>query len=109
MAGSQAVITHDATGQARYVEYYPPDIPLSQVIVEYGQAVSELTGSALFVIDRAVNAVALAIAFKAHHLGLLAMLDDNEYHGLDGFNSPRQTHSGPVQGSSALSPAQAGR
>ena len=89
MAGSQAVVTHDESGQARFVEYYPLDIPLSQVIVEYCQEVSELTGSSLFVIDRAVNSVALAIAFKAHHLGLLSMLDDNEYQGLDSFTATR--------------------
>ena len=89
MAGSQAVVTHDEHGHARYVAYYPPDISLSQVIVGYCQAVSELTGSALFVIDRAVNSVALAITFKAHHLGLLSMLDDNEYQGLDSFEATR--------------------
>ncbi len=89
MAGSQAVVTHDEHGQARFVEYYPPDIPLLQVIVGYCQEVSELTGSALFVIDRAVNSVALAITFKAHHLGLLSMLDDNEYQGLDSFAATR--------------------
>ncbi len=30
MAGSQAVIAHDDTGQALCVAYYPPDMPLSQ-------------------------------------------------------------------------------
>src|SRR5262249_26430074 len=54
MAGSQAVIAHDETGHAVFVEYHPPDIHLSQVIVAYGQQVAWATGSALFVIDRAV-------------------------------------------------------
>ena len=29
MAGSQAVISHDETGQAVFVAYYPPDLHLS--------------------------------------------------------------------------------
>ena len=87
MAGSQAVIAHDDTGQALCVAYYPPDMPLSQVIVAYCHKVGTATGSALFVIDRAVNAVALARAFDAQGLGLLCMLDDNEHHGLESFEA----------------------
>jgi hypothetical protein len=87
MAGSQGVIAHDDTGQAVFVAYYPPDIHLSHVIVTYCQHVAEATGSALFVIDRAVNAVALAKAFDDHDLGLLCMLDDNEHTGLGSFES----------------------
>jgi len=87
MAGSQAVIAHDETGQALFVAYYPPDIHLSQVIVAYCQKVGAATGSALFVIDRAVNAVAMARAFNDQGLGLLCMLDDNEYQGLDSFEA----------------------
>ncbi|MGC1955965.1 MAG: hypothetical protein WA970_26025 [Gammaproteobacteria bacterium] len=87
MAGSQAVITHDERGQARFVEYYPPDVQLSQIIVGYCQQVSGVTGSSLFVIDRAVNSVALAAEFTAHQLGLLSMLDDNEYQGLASFEA----------------------
>lgn len=85
MAGSQAVIAHDDTGQAVFVAYYPPDIHLSQVIVAYCQQVAQSTGSALFVIDRAVNSVALAQAFANKDLGLLCMLDDNEHQGLGSF------------------------
>ena len=33
MAGSQAVIAHDDTGQAVFVAYYPPDIHVSHIIV----------------------------------------------------------------------------
>jgi hypothetical protein len=45
------------------------------------------TGSALFVIDRAVNSVALAGAFDAQGLGLLGLLDDNEPAGLESFEA----------------------
>ena len=87
MAGSQAVIAHDDTGQALFVAYYPPDIHVSQVIVAYCQRVALATGRALFVIDRAVNSVALARAFDDQGLGLLCMLDDNEHEGLESFEA----------------------
>ncbi len=85
MAGSQAVIAHDDAGQAVFVAYYPPDIHMSQIIVAYCQQVAEATGSVVFVIDRAVKAVALAQAFHDQDLGLLCMLDDNEHAGLESF------------------------
>jgi len=87
MAGSQAVSAHDDTGQTLFVAYYPPDIHLSQIIVAYCQQVGAATGSVLFVIDRAVNAVAMARAFDEQGLGLLCMLDDNEHQGLDSFEA----------------------
>ena len=87
MAGSQAVIAHNEAGQALFVAYYPPDLPLSQVIVAYCQQVAVATGSTLFVIDRAVNAVAMAWAFTERDLGLLCMLDDNEHDGLESFEA----------------------
>jgi hypothetical protein len=87
MAGSQAVIAHDDAGQALFVAYYPPDIHLSQVIVAYCQRVALATGRSLFVIDRAVNSVALAAAFDEQGLGLLCMLDDNEHAGLESFEA----------------------
>jgi len=87
MAGSQAVIAHDDGGQAVFVAYYPPDMHVSQVIVAYCQQVALATGRALFVIDRAVNAVALAQAFDEKELGLLCMLDDNEHAGLESFEA----------------------
>lgn len=87
MAGSQGVIAHDNTGQAVFVAYYPPDIHVSHVIVAYCQHVAEATGSTLFVIDRAVNSVALARAFDDQDLGLLCMLDDNEHAGLGSFET----------------------
>jgi hypothetical protein len=55
MAGSQAVIAHDQSGQAVFVEYYAPDMHLSQIILAYCQKVSEATGRAVFVIDRRVS------------------------------------------------------
>ena len=87
MAGSQAVIAHDDAGQALFVAYYPPDLHLSQVIVASCQRGALATGSSLFVIDRAVNAVAMAGAFDAQGLGLLCMLDDNEHAGLESFEA----------------------
>jgi len=87
MAGSQAVIAHNDTGHAVLVMYYPPDIHLSQLIVAYCQKVVEATGSVLFVIDRAVNSVAMACAFDDQGLGLLSMLDDNEHEGLESFEA----------------------
>jgi len=87
MAGSQAVIAHDEAGQALFVAYYPPDVHLSQVLVAYCEKVAEATGTALFVIDRAVNAVAMARAFDDKDLGLLCMLDDNEHQGLESFEA----------------------
>jgi len=87
MAGSQAVIAHDAAGQAIFVAYHPPDIHVSQVILAYCQQVALATGSLLFVIDRAANALALACAFDAQGLGLLCMLDDNEHAGVESFEA----------------------
>src|SRR5205823_9360856 len=87
MAGSQAVIAQDDTGQGLFVEYHPPDRHLSQFIVDYCQKVALATGVAVFVIDRAANAVALARAFDHQAFGLLCMLDDNEHHGLESFEA----------------------
>jgi hypothetical protein len=87
MAGSQAVITHDEAGQGLFGEYHPPDQHLSQFIVDYCQKVALATGSSVFVIDRAANALALARAFAHQDFGLLCMLDDNEHHGLESFEA----------------------
>jgi len=87
MAGSHAVIAHNEAGHALFVAYYPPDIHVSQVIVAYCHQVALATGTALFVIDRAVNAVAIACAFDNQGFGLLSMLDDNEHDGLDSFEA----------------------
>ena len=87
MAGSQAVISHDESGQAVYVGYYPPDVHLSQLILAYCEQVALATGVDLFVIDRAVNSKAMAQAFDEAGLGLLCMLDDNEHHGIESFEA----------------------
>src|SRR5688572_27392967 len=87
MAGSQAVIAHNEAGHALFVQYYPPDMHLSHIIVSYCQQVTMATGTPLFVIDRAVNSVAMAWAFAAQGLGLLSMLDDNEHQGLESFTA----------------------
>jgi hypothetical protein len=87
MAGSQAIIAHNEAGHALFVAYYPPDIHVSQVIVAYCHQVALATGTSLFVIDRAVNAVAIACAFDHQGFGLLSMLDDNEHDGLDSFEA----------------------
>ncbi len=63
MAGSHAVIAHNEAGHARFVQYYPPDRHLSPIIVASCQQVAIATGTTRFVIDRAVNAVAMACAF----------------------------------------------
>jgi hypothetical protein len=63
MAGSQALIAHNEAAQGLLVAYYAPDLPLSQIIVAYGQQLVMITGSDLFVIDRAVNSLAMAQAF----------------------------------------------
>ena len=89
MAGSQAVIAHSDTGQTVFVEYHPPDRQVSRVIVPYCQQVVAATGSVLFVIDRAVNSLAMACAFAERDWGLLCMLDDNEHQGLKSFEATR--------------------
>ncbi len=87
MAGSQAVIAHNEAGYAVFVAYHPPDIHLSRLIVAYCHKVVEATGSTVFVIDRAVNSLAVAVAFTQQDWGLLCMLDDNEHHGLESFEA----------------------
>jgi len=87
MAGSQALIAHNDKGQALFVTYHPPDVHVSRVIVDYCHKVARATGVALFVIDRAVNAVAIACAFDEQGLGLLCMLDENEHDGLKSFEA----------------------
>jgi hypothetical protein len=87
MAGSQAMIAHNDAGQALFVAYHPPDMHLSHLIVAYCQQVVVATGTSLFVIDRAVNAVAIARAFDNQGWGLLSMLDDNAHQGLASFDA----------------------
>jgi hypothetical protein len=86
MAGSQAIIAHNQFGQAVFVEYYAPDIRMPRMIVSYCQKVVRATGIEVFVIDREVNSVELARCFEKSELGLLSMLDKNEYDGLSSWN-----------------------
>jgi hypothetical protein len=85
MAGSQAVIAHNEAGHAVFVAYHPPDIHVSRIIVPYCQQLVEATGSPLFVIDRAVNTLAMASACAEQDWGVLCMRDDNEHQGLESF------------------------
>jgi hypothetical protein len=81
MTGSHAIIAQREPGHGLFGEDHPPAIHLSQVMVAYGQQGAVAPGSALCVIDRAVNAVAMACAFDQQGLGLLCLLDDNEQQG----------------------------
>jgi hypothetical protein len=87
MAGSQAVIAHDAAGQGLFVAYHPPDQHLSQCIVASCQKVALVTGLFVLVIDRAVNSLALARAFDPQDFGRLCMRDENAHHGLESFDA----------------------
>jgi hypothetical protein len=62
MAGSQAVVAHNEDGHALLVDYYPPDIRLPRMILDYCQRIVSTTGIELFVIDREVNSVNMAPA-----------------------------------------------
>jgi hypothetical protein len=99
MAGSHAVMAHNEAGYAVFVAYHPPDIHLSRIIVAYWQKVVEATGSTVFGIDRAVNALAVAVAFAKQDWGLLCMLDDHEHHGLE---SCAATPEGPLDDGSQV-------
>src|SRR6266851_5195406 len=81
MAGSQAVIAHNEAGYAVFVAYHPPDLHLSRIIVASCHKVAEATGSTVCVIDRAVNSLAVAVAFTTQDWGLRCLLDDHEHHG----------------------------
>lgn len=87
MAGSQAIVTQNEHGHALAVEYYPPDIRMPHFIVEYCRKVAETTTINVFVIDREVNSVDLARQFEENEMGLLSMLDKNEYNGLSSWTT----------------------
>jgi hypothetical protein len=89
MAGSQAVMTHNQEGQAVFVAYQPPDIRMPHFILAYCQQLVTVTGVEVFVIDREVNSVELARLFHGAHLGLLSMLDRNQYDGLSSWDTTR--------------------
>ena len=85
MAGSNTVVAHNESGQAIFLSYYSPDIRLNHVILDYCEKVVEATGIKVFVIDREVNSADMGRHFAACELGLLSMLDKNEYKGLVSF------------------------
>jgi len=89
MAGSQAIVAHNNEGQAVFVAYQPPDIRMPHFILAYCQQIVAVTGVEVFVIDREVNSVELARQFKGAQLGLLSMLDRNQYDGLSSWDTTR--------------------
>ena len=72
---------------------------VSGLLVAYCHKVVEATGSALFVIDRAVNSQAMAAACATQDWGFLCRLDDNEQHGLESFQT---TWEGPLDDGSQV-------
>ena len=87
MAGSQAVVSHDDNGHGCFIEYYPPDAQMPQFLIRYCLKVVECTGNKNFVIDRAANSIALARDFDENKIGLLCMLNDDQYTGEDSFKT----------------------
>jgi len=103
MPGSNAVISHNERGDALFVEYFPPDIRLPKVIAEYCEKIVSMTGIKLFVIDREINSLSVACMFESKGLGLISMLDKNEYNDLSDWDTQiigeledgSKVHSGP--------------
>jgi len=103
MPGSNAVISHNERGDAIFVEYFPPDIRLPRIISEYCDKIVSMTGIRLFVIDREINSLSVACAFQSNSLGLISMLDKNEYNDLSDWDTQiigeledgSRVHSGP--------------
>ena len=83
MAGSHAGLAPAATGQALWVADDPPDLQLSPGLVASGQQGGAATGSARFVIARALPAGARARAVNDQGVGGLCRLDDKAEQGLD--------------------------
>lgn len=86
MSGSNALVAHDNQGQAIYVEYHPPDIRMPGIILKYCQRVADVTGIDMFVIDREVNSLDVALEFEKNRLGLLSMLNNNQYKDLSDWD-----------------------
>jgi len=87
MPGSNAVISHNESGAALFVEYFPPDIRLPRVISEYCHKIVSMTGIKLFVIDREINSLEVAREFESNGWGLISMLDKNEYKDLSDWDA----------------------
>jgi hypothetical protein len=87
MPGSNAVISHNDSGTALFVEYFPPDIRLPKIIIEYCNKIVSMTGIKLFVIDREINSLEVACEFESNGWGLISMLDKNEYKDLSDWDT----------------------
>ncbi len=86
MAGTQLVVAHDEQGQILFFYSYAPDYCLSHVIIEYCKEIVAASGIKVFVIDREINSLKMALEFEGRNWGLLSMLDKNEYDGLSSFD-----------------------
>ncbi len=89
MAGSNAVVSHNERGDALFFEFFPPDIRLPGVIMDYCEKVIASTGIRLFAIDREANSEKVARAFEDRKRGLICMLDANRYEGLSDWDAER--------------------
>lgn len=87
MPGSNAIVAHNEHGQAIFMDYYPPDIRMPTIILEYCEKIVDATDIRSFVIDREINSVKIAREFKSRGWGLLSMLNSNEYKGLSDWNT----------------------
>ncbi|CAK8711354.1 hypothetical protein KKHLCK_16130 [Candidatus Electrothrix laxa] len=87
MPGSNAIVAHNEQGQAIFMDYYPPDIRMPAMILEYCEKIVNATGIRSFVIDREINSVKIAREFKNRDWGLLSMLDSNEYKALSDWDT----------------------
>ena len=83
MAGTNAVIAHDEKGESFFGQLYSPDFHMNEFILDYCQQIVSHTAIELFVIDREINSVDIASAFERKQWGLLSMLDNNQYQGLE--------------------------
>jgi len=82
MSGSNALVAHDDKGRAIYIEYHPPDIHMTSVIVDYCKHIRDSAEIELFIIDREVNSLDIALEFDRNGLGLMSMLGKNQYKSL---------------------------
>ena len=87
MPGSNAIVAHNEEGQAIFMDYYPPDIRMPSMILEYCEKIVDATDIRNFVIDREINSVNIAREFRDRSWGLLSMLDSNEYKSLSDWDT----------------------
>jgi len=82
MSGSNALVAHDDKGRAIYIEYHPPDIHMTSVILDYCKHIRDSAGIELCIIDREVNSLEVALEFDRNDLGLMSMLGKTQYKSL---------------------------